>query len=250
MNKIYGLIGFPIGHSFSAQYFTDKFELEKINAQYLNFPMEDISKINEVLAKNNNIAGFNVTIPHKQNVLPYLNDIDIEAKEIGAINVIKATRIKNGYSLKGYNSDAIGFEKSLLKELKPNHKKALIFGTGGASKAIVYTLKKLGISYKFVSRNPHPDQFSYNDITPEIIHEYTLLINCTPLGMSPKTDLCPDIPYKHISTDHYLYDLIYNPETTLFLEKGLERGATIKNGLEMLHLQAEASWKIWNQPEE
>lgn len=248
MTKIFGLVGYPLGHSFSAKYFSDKFEKEGIDAKYLNFEMQDILEIERILSDHKNLVGFNITIPHKTNIFPYLSEIDQEAKAIGAVNVVKTIQTDKGIQLKGFNSDVIGFEKSLKPQLQPSHKKALIFGTGGASKAVVYALQKLGISYKFVSRTPSSQQFTYADITPEVMEEYTLLINCTPLGMSPKTELCPEIPYKFITSNHYLYDLIYNPEETLFLKNGAKQGAVTKNGLEMLHLQAEAAWEIWNRP--
>ncbi len=245
----FGLIGYPIGHSFSEKYFNDKFAKESIDAVYNNFQMEDISTIEAVLANNNNIAGFNVTIPHKTNVLPFLNDTDPAIQEIGAVNVIKVTQSAEGNYLKGFNTDVVGFELSFKECLKPHHKKALVFGTGGASKAVVYVLKKLGIEYKYVSRKAADGQFTYADITEDIIKEYTLLINSTPLGMSPKVGLCPDIQYSAITADHYLYDLIYNPEETEFLLRGKAKGAAIKNGMDMLHLQADAAWEIWNNPD-
>ncbi len=247
VDRIFGLIGYPLGHSFSANYFTQKFARENIAAEYRNFQMESIKDLEQVLEQIPNLGGFNVTIPHKQNVLPYLHELDREAAEIGAVNVIKATKTAGGYLLKGFNSDVIGFEQSLVPQLKSTHKKALVFGTGGASKAVVYALKKLGIAYRYVSRSPQNGHFSYAQITPKVMAEYTLLVNCTPLGMSPQTHLCPDIPYDALTQAHYLYDLIYNPEVPLFLQKGLEKGAAIKNGLEMLHLQADASWEIWNR---
>lgn len=244
--KIYGLVGFPIGHSFSSKYFTEKFQTEKVDAEYHNFQMEDVQELSEVLASSNNIAGLNITIPHKTNIFSFLNEVDETAKAIGAVNVVKTSKTEDGYHLKGFNTDVIGFEKSLIPQLKPTHKKALVFGTGGASKAVIYVLKKLGIRYKYVSRTKSEGQFAYDDITSEIISEYTLLINCTPLGMSPKQSMCPDIPYGSITENHYLFDLIYNPEQTIFLKKGAAKGAQIKNGLDMLHIQADAAWEIWN----
>lgn len=244
--KIYGLVGYPIGHSFSSKYFTEKFQGEKVDAGYHNFQMEDVQDLSKVLESHDNIAGLNITIPHKTNIFSFLTEVDETAKAIGAVNVVKASKTENGYHLKGYNTDVIGFEKSLVPQLKQSHKKALVFGTGGASKAVIYVLKTLGIHYKYVSRNKGADQFSYEDITPEIIREYTLLINCTPLGMSPKQDMCPNIPYDSITENHYLFDLIYNPEQSIFLKNGANKGADTKNGLEMLHLQADAAWEIWN----
>lgn len=244
--KIYGLVGFPIGHSFSSKYFTEKFQSEKVDATYHNFQMEDVQELSEILKNNHNIAGLNITIPHKTNIFAFLNEVDETAKAIGAVNVVKACKTNDGYHLKGYNTDVIGFENSLVPQLKPTHKKALVFGTGGASKAVIYVLKKLGIQYKYVSRTQGKGQFTYKDITHEIVSEYTLLINCTPLGMSPKQNLCPDIPYNSITQNHYLFDLIYNPEQSIFLKRGADKGADTKNGLDMLHLQADAAWEIWN----
>ncbi len=247
--KQFGLVGYPIGHSFSGKYFTEKFSREGIDAVYQNFQMEDIVGIEKILSDNDDIAGFNITIPHKTNILPYLNDTDAAIAEIGAVNVVKATKTAEGYHLKGFNTDVIGFERSLVPQLKPHHKKALVFGTGGASKAVIYVLKNLGIEYKYVSRSKKEGQYSYDEITPEIIAENTLLVNCTPLGMSPKIGMCPEIPYDAITSEHYLYDLIYNPEVTEFLQRGKDRGAAIKNGLDMLHMQADAAWEIWENPD-
>ncbi len=246
--KTFGLIGYPLGHSFSQKYFTDKFKEENIEARYLNFPIETIEEFPSLLEKHPYLAGLNVTIPYKQQVIEYLDDIDSVAREVGAVNVVKITWNNSKPQLKGYNSDIIGFSRSIEPLLHSHHKKALILGTGGASKAVAYALKDLGLLYRFVSRTPqHPSHVSYESLNEEILKEYTVIINTTPMGMTPKTDQCPSIPYNGISSQHLAFDLIYNPETTLFMQKCAEKGAVAKNGLEMLHLQAEAAWNIWNQ---
>ncbi len=245
--KTFGLIGFPLTHSFSQKYFSQKFEDEKISARYLNFPISSIDDFPELFKHHPYLAGLNVTIPYKQQVIPLLNELESAAKEIGAVNVIKIFWKNKTPHLKGYNSDIVGFKNSLTPLLSNHHNKALILGTGGASKAVAEGLKQLGIKFKFVSRKPNnSDILSYNRITEEVISEHKLIINTTPLGMFPKTDSCPEIPYDSLSPEHLIYDLVYNPEETLFLQKGKARGAQIKNGLEMLHLQAEEAWRIWN----
>ncbi|MBS9773672.1 MAG: shikimate dehydrogenase [Tenacibaculum sp.] len=244
--KLFGLLGRNISYSFSKKYFTDKFNMLNLNNyEYVNFDIDDIENFPNILKENKNILkGMNVTIPYKESIIPYLDKIDKKAQEIGSVNTIKIT--KKG-KLKGYNTDEYGFKKSFKPLLKTHHKKVLILGTGGASKAIAYTLEKMGIEYKFVSRNPKENQFSYANITEKEMQEYTIIINCTPLGTHPNINKCPNIPYNFLNENHLLYDLIYNPEETLFLKKGKNKGATIKNGLEMLKLQAEKSWKIWNK---
>ena len=243
--KLFGLLGKNISYSFSRGYFKDKFkQLGLDNFKYLNFDLKEIKDFKDVLNNNPNIKGLNITIPYKEEIFPFLDKIDATAKKIGAVNTIKFTKRGN---LKGFNTDAFGFENSLLPLLKSNHKKALILGTGGASKAIAFVLKKNNIKFKFVSRNPtKKKEISYLDINKELLLETHLIINCTPLGTSPNVKLCPELPYQYLSKNHLLYDLIYNPEVTTFLSKGKEKGATIKNGLEMLQLQAEESWRIWN----
>ncbi len=244
--KTFGLIGFPLAHSFSQKYFTQKFEDENINARYLNFPISTIDDFPELFNHHPYLAGLNVTIPYKQQVIPFLNELDSAAKDIGAVNVIKISWDSKTPHLKGYNSDIVGFKNSLTPLLSSNHKKALILGTGGASKAVAEGLKQLGIEFRFASRKPDNSEIlRYNQITEEIVSEYKLIINTTPLGMFPKTDSCPEIPYNSLSPEHLLFDLVYNPEETLFLKEGKARGAQIKNGLEMLHLQAEEAWRIW-----
>lgn len=244
-NKLFGLLGKDISYSFSRGYFTEKFKNSDLsNHKYINFDIPSIADFEDVIKHTSNLKGLNVTIPYKQEVMPYLKEIDDTAKEIGAVNTIKIT--KEG-TLKGYNTDAIGFENSLKPLLTSDHKNALILGTGGASKAIAYVLKKHNIAYKFVSRTPSSKKdISYSDITKEVLITNTLIVNCTPLGTAPKIELCPNIPYQFLTRNHILYDLIYNPEVSTFLSKGKDKGATIKNGLEMLQLQAEASWDIWN----
>lgn len=243
----YGLIGFPLGHSFSKNYFNEKFESEGINAEYINFEIPSISELKAVLVTNPELKGMNVTIPYKQQVIPYLNEITKEAKEIGAVNVIKVTRKGDKVYLKGYNSDVVGFTESIKPMLESCHKKALILGTGGASKAVEYGLKSLGIETKYVSRTKKNGQFTYEDITPEVVKEYNVIVNCTPLGMYPNVDECPKLPYEAMDSHNLLYDLIYNPDETTFLSRGKAHGALTKNGLEMLLLQAFVSWEFWHE---
>ena len=244
-SKLFGLLGKNISYSFSKGYFTEKFSnlgLEKY--KYINFDINEIQEFKDVLVNNKRLKGLNVTIPYKEVIIPFLDKLDKTADKIGAVNTIKFTKRGN---LKGYNTDAFGFEHSLTPLLKNHHKKALILGTGGASKAVAFVLKKNNIQYKFVSRNPsEKKEISYHDVTETILKEYQILINCTPLGTSPNVDFCPEIPYEFLTQNHLLYDLIYNPSITKFLEKGQKKGAIIKNGLEMLQLQAEEAWRIWN----
>jgi len=246
--KTYGLIGYPLEHSFSQKYFTEKFRKKNIDARYLNFPISDISEFPYLLEKHPYLAGLNVTIPYKEQVMAYLDKIDPVAGEVGAVNVISIIRNDNKNHLTGHNSDIIGFSRSIAPLIKSGHKKALILGTGGASKAVAYALKQLGLLYRFVSRKPqHPSHVSYDALTPEIINDYMVIVNTTPAGMSPNINDCPPLPYDGITPDHLGFDLIYNPETTLFMQKFADKGAPVKNGLEMLHLQAEAAWEIWNR---
>lgn len=239
----YGLIGYPLGHSFSRKFFTEKFEKEGIDVQYLNFDIPSIEEFPNTIKNNPTLRGLNVTIPYKQQVMQYLDDISEEAKAIGAVNVVKVG--KEG--LTGYNSDVIGFVNSIKPLLKSHHKKALILGTGGASKAIRYGLEeKLGIETLFVSRKAHEGIITYKDVTADMLQEYEVIVNCSPVGMFPHANECPSLPYEAMNAAHLLYDLVYNPEETLFMKKGAARGATVKNGLEMLHLQALASWDFWN----
>jgi len=243
----YGLIGYPLGHSFSISYFNQKFADEGINAKYENFEIASIDQLEEILATNLNLRGLNVTIPYKEKVIPFLDSISPEAQAIGAVNVIKVTHEGNNVKLKGFNSDVIGFTQSIEPMLDTKwNKKALILGTGGASKAINYGLKSLGLETVFVSRYERPGTIQYERVTPDVIKEYNVIVNCTPVGMYPHTEECPLLPYEAMDSHTILYDLIYNPDETLFMKKGLEFGAQVKNGLEMLLLQAFASWEFWN----
>ena len=242
----YGLIGYPLGHSFSIGYFNEKFQNECIDATYENFEIPSIENLTEILDSNPELKGLNVTIPYKEKVISYLDSISPEARAIGAVNVIKVNHKGNKTELKGYNSDVIGFTQSIEPLLERYHKKALVLGTGGASKAIIFSLKSLGIETLTVSRYERHGCVRYEDITPERIKEYNVSVNCTPCGMYPQTDDCPNLPYEAMDSHTLLYDLIYNPDETLFLKKGKAQGATVKNGLEMLLLQAFASWNFWN----
>lgn len=246
---LYGLIGHPLGHSFSKDFFNQKFQTENIDAQYLNFDIPTIELLNEVLTRQQ-IKGLNVTIPYKEKVIPFLVELSEEAKSIGAVNVIKVYQQENKIRLKGFNTDVIGFTESLQPLLNPTHKKALILGTGGASKAVQFGLQQLNIETLFVSRRSCDNTLTYSQLTSKIMQEHTIVINCTPVGMHPHTDECPEIPYEFIGEGHILYDLVYNPEETLFLKKGKAVGATTKNGLEMLLLQAKAAWNIWTNKDE
>ena len=242
----YGLIGYPLGHSFSISYFNQKFADESINARYLNFEIPSIDDLLQVLDSNPELNGLNVTIPYKEKVMQFLDYISPEARAIGAVNVIKVERQGKKTMLKGYNSDVIGFTQSIEPMLEKHHKKALILGTGGASKAINYGLKALGLETVYVSRYERPGTIQYDKITPEVVQEYNVIVNCTPLGMYPKTEECPNLPYEAMDSKNILYDLIYNPDESLFMKRGAERGANVKNGLEMLLLQAFASWEFWH----
>ena len=262
---LFGLIGFPLGHSFSKGFFTEKFAREGIDAQYLNFEIPDASMLIDVLRDNPELRGLNVTLPHKQAVIPLLDELSDEAREIGAVNVIKISQldkftigqlptdeiVKSSNSkivkLKGFNSDIIGFMESIRPLLQPHHTKALVLGTGGASKAICVGLKRLGLEWTYVSRTPREGMLTYEDLSAEVMQAYTVIVNCSPVGMYPKVDAAPAIPYELLTSRHLLFDCVYNPEDTLFLKRGREQGATGKNGLEMLHLQAVASWKFWNE---
>jgi shikimate dehydrogenase len=245
--KKYGLIGFPLTHSFSKQFFTQKFEKENVNAFYENFEIEDISWFPDVVRNNPELIGLNVTIPYKQMVINFLNELDVAAEEVGAVNTIKIKRKGERILLKGYNTDTWGFETSLKPLLKKHHEKALILGTGGASKAIKYVLHKLGIDFISASiEELQKREIRYEDIDKKMMAERMLIINATPLGTYPKVETYPPIPYKHITKNHLLFDLVYNPEVTQFMEKGKEKGAVVKNGYEMLVQQALKSYEIWN----
>lgn len=246
--KLYGLLGYPLEHSFSAKYFAEKFAKEGIHATYKNFEFAEVADAVAYLLQQDDLQGFNVTIPHKQAIMPYLNGLSAEAEAIGAVNVVCVKRDADGaVKLLGCNSDVVGFSNSIQPLLRPKlHSKALVLGTGGASKAVMYGLRKLGVEPIYVSRTPKEGQLTYDDLTPEVMCDYKVIVNCTPLGMYPKVDACPDIPYQYLTPDHLLYDLVYNPLETLFMKRGAAQGAVVKNGLEMLHLQAEAAWVDWN----
>ena len=312
MNCEYGLLGYPLGHSFSRAYFNNKFATEGIDAEYLNFELQSVEELPQLLAEHPRLRGLNVTIPHKQAVIPLLDELSDEARAIGAVNVIRIERQESGTAkpyLKGFNSDVIGFVESIRPLLQPHHKRALVLGTGGASKAVCRGLEKLGIEWRYVSRKrqtatpaptpdgpitapsaspkspitvpsgspegpltpkaPAPDgpitvpsaspknpitvpsgspegPLTYSDLTPSFIADYTVIVNCTPLGMFPRIDSSPELPYAALSKHHLLFDLVYNPGITQFMRQGRRFGATVKNGLEMLHLQADASWDFWN----
>ena len=245
----FGLIGHPLGHSFSKTYFSEKFDREGIDACYENFDVDNLEALRTLLQQHPDLCGVNVTIPYKEAILPYLDILDPVAAEVGAVNTVKV--MGNG-QLKGYNTDVIGIEKTLhgdhaMHLLWLNKPFALLLGTGGASKAVQYVLKKMGLPYHIVSRSIERGHYTYTDVTPEIIQNHQLIINATPVGMAPHFNEAPMIPYEALTTEHVLFDLIYNPEETRFLKHGREQGATIINGLTMLHAQAEASWAIWNQ---
>ena len=245
----YGIIGHPLGHSFSKNYFNEKFHDEGIDAEYINFDIQNIGNLPEVLATNPELKGLNVTIPYKEKVLSYLDYISVEARAIGAVNVIRVEHKGNNVLLKGYNSDVIGFTRSIEPILEKFHRKALVLGTGGASKAVSYGLRSLGLETVLVSRFERPGTIQYKDITPDVVREYKVIVNCTPCGMYPNYEECPKLPYEALDSHNLLYDLIYNPDETLFMKKGREQGALTKNGIEMLLLQAFASWDFWNGKE-
>jgi len=246
MKKIYGLIGYPLEHSFSIDYFNKKFSSEGIDAEYKNFAIRDVRELGNVLRMNPDLCGLNVTLPHKISVIPLLDSVTDNARKIGAVNVIKFKKGAFGKRLlEGHNSDITGFKQSLAPLLTAGHTQALILGTGGASRAIYHGLKQLGLFCTFVSRTKKDYCITYKEISERTMQYYTVIVNTTPLGMFPNTDTCPDIPYEYLTRQHILYDLIYNPDETLFMRKGKEHGATVKNGLEMLLLQAFISWDIW-----
>jgi len=244
--RLYGLIGFPLGHSFSVPYFRDKFAREEIEAEYRNFPLESISGF-ETLARNmGHLEGLNVTVPYKQQVIPYLDTLGETAKSIGAVNTISFMRTGGALKLKGDNTDVTGFRRSLEEHLKKRHTSALVLGTGGSSRAVCFVLEQLGIEYTLISRSAGDNRISYDNLDKEKVAGTLLIINTTPLGMHPREDTFPEIPYGQLTSNHLLFDLVYNPGLTRFLALGEENGAKIINGYDMLVYQAEASWKIWN----
>ena len=243
----FGLIGYPLGHSFSKQYFTDKFRKEKIDdCSYENYPIANITQIKDIINSNPELCGLNVTIPYKTEVIRFLDYIDKNAEEIGAVNVIKIKREKDKTLLHGYNSDFVGVADSLSQYIDNNIKHALILGTGGASKAVYYALKNAGVTVQFASREKKAGALAYSELTPEFLAATQLIVNATPLGMFPDIETMPDIDYHSLGKRHILFDLVYNPEITAFLQKGIERGCTIITGSKMLVSQAERAWQIWN----
>lgn len=246
--KLYGLIGFPLGHSFSAKFFNEKFSREGIDAEYRNFELEDFGDFMELLAELPDLVGVNVTIPYKQAVMPYLTAVSPQAQAIGAVNTVRIGRTADGdiTAIEGFNTDAPAFARTLAPLLPVEAVSALVLGTGGASKAVCYALEQLGIDYQLVSRTAAPGRLTYGDLTPQVVADNRVIINTTPVGMSPHSDACPDIPYDALTPGHVCYDLIYNPAETLFLQKAAAKGASTKNGLDMLRLQALLAWKIWN----
>jgi shikimate dehydrogenase len=241
--KLYGLIGYPLGHSFSKQYFTEKFLKEGLSdCQYELFPLQDIAEIAGLLAANPHLVGLNVTIPYKEKVLPYTQVQSEVVQQIGAANTL---HIHNGI-ITAHNTDVIGFEQSFAPALQPHHTQALVLGTGGASRAAQYVLQQRNIPYALVSRNAMPGAITYRDIDAAVMATHTIIINCTPAGMQPYEATFPDIPYQYLTPQHYLFDMVYKPATTVFMQRGMQQGATVKNGFDMLLIQAEASWNIWN----
>lgn len=247
--RLYGLIGYPLSHSFSPGYFKEKFDKEQIDAVYKNFPLENISEFPSLIEQNPDLCGLNVTIPYKEQIIPYLNDVQGEAAEIRAVNTIVFDRSQSSLRLVGFNTDAYGFEQSIYSHLEKQHTKALILGTGGSSKTVSFVLNKLNIAHVFVTRREQTESriINYNDLTVNTIKEHRVIINTTPIGMYPNISKKPEIPYEGITPSHMLFDLIYNPPLTSFLQEGKRRGAAVENGLNMLKLQAEASWDIWTR---
>lgn len=244
---LFGLVGFPLQHSFSKRFFTEKFRREEIDAEFMNFEIENLNELESIILNNPNLQGFNVTIPYKEKINPLLSQISPEASKIGAVNVVKVVRESNIlYKLIGYNTDYIGFKESIEPLLnRETETKALILGTGGASKSVAQVFSDIGISWKKVSRNPDGTQLSYGDLTKEIISTHKVIVNATPVGTFPNNEELPCIPYEYLTSAHLLYDLVYNPEETMFLKSGKKYGAYTKNGLEMLERQALAAWEIW-----
>lgn len=251
-HRLYGLVGYPLGHSFSRRFFNDKFAAENIDAEYLNFEIADIGALPDIIASHTALCGFNVTIPHKESVMPLLTDIDTQAAEIGAVNVVKVKRRPDGTTeLYGYNTDVSGFAADISQLMTPRlaGEQALVLGTGGASKAIVSGLKSLGLRPVTVSRTGRRGALTYSGLTADIIRCSPVIVNATPLGMHPDTDSCPPIDYTAVTPEHLCYDAVYNPPITLFLKKCAAQGATVSGGIGMLHNQAIDAWRIWNSPD-
>lgn len=247
--RTFGLVGFPLSHSYSKEYFTRKFLQAALKAQYVNFELESIDGIRQLVDSERNLEGFNVTIPHKQSILPFLDAISHDAREVGAVNTVKIVREQDKIRLVGHNTDTLGFENSLTTHQWEGISSALILGTGGASKAVTYVLKRKKISSIRVSRNRSRNTFCYEDITADLLRNIDFIVNTTPLGMFPDVGSLPNIPYAHLKKGILAYDLVYNPEETMFLKYCADAGCRIQNGLTMLHLQAEAAWRIWEEPE-
>ncbi len=245
--KTFGLIGYPLQHSFSKKFFMEKFQKEAIDAEYVNFEIPSIQEFNNIRSTTPHLCGLNVTLPYKEKIIPYLDRLAESAQKVGAVNVIQIIKEQNKITTIGHNSDLYGFYESIKPLIQPKtHTRALVLGTGGASKAVIQGLIQLNIEPQLVSRKRKKGTLTYEDLTSNIIEQYKVIVNCTPLGTYPNVDSCPDLPYNQITPNHLLYDLAYNPETTLFLKKGIAQGAQTINGLRMLHLQAERSWEIWN----
>ena len=240
----FGLIGRNISYSFSKAYFTAFFKENSLPHTYQNFDLDTIETFPYILKRHPNLKGLNVTIPYKETVCSFLDDLSYDAKEIGAVNTIK---IQPSGALVGYNTDVYGFERSLVEQGGTQHKRALILGTGGASKAVAYVLKKRGVSIQFVSRKQQPNVLLYTQLSKAILRDHTLIVNCTPLGTYPNVDDCPDIPYEMLTANHLLFDLVYNPPMSMFLQKGKSQGATVVNGQKMLEYQAQEAWRIWSE---
>ena len=250
---LYGLIGYPLVHSFSMDFFNQKFLAEEIDAQYINFEIEDLGLLWEIIAEHPNLNGLNVTAPFKEAIIPYMDEMDDDAREVGAVNVVRFMRDKQSgrlIGLKGYNSDVGGFERTLGDVLTPGRDHAMVLGTGGASKAVSAALRRHGVEVQLVSRRKSEHTLVYEEITRAMVAQYTLIVNATPLGKYPDDNLCPDFPYRFLTKDHLCYDLIYNPEETLFMKNSARYGASTKNGIEMLLLQAFDSYEIWTQDDE
>jgi shikimate dehydrogenase len=242
----YGLIGHPLSHSFSKGYFEGKFKELGLNAEYRNFDFPTVEEAIDAISRTGGLRGVNVTIPFKRVVIPFLHELDPEAEAIGAVNTLRIVHCEEGLRIKGFNTDVIGFRESILPYLRKHHSKALILGTGGAARAAVNVLGKLGISCTSVSRSSGAADLNYEAVTDAVVRMHQLIVNCTPVGMFPNVNDVPNIPLHSVTCDHLLFDMVYNPLETGFMRAGLERGASVVNGLEMLHLQAEASWSIWN----
>ena len=246
MSRKFGLIGFPLQHSFSRAYHNERFARLGIDAVYNNYEISDIASLRAIVDADTELEGLNVTFPHKQSVIPLLDELDATAQAVGAVNVIAIERSDIGMRMVGYNSDCIGFRKSLETILKPSHTHALVLGTGGASKAVCAVLDSMGLTVSKVSRTPKDGELSYDALTPEVMAQHTLIVNTTPLGMFPHVDTCPPIPYELLTPRHLCYDVVYNPEQTLFMTRAAQHGSAVCNGLKMLIEQADAACKIWN----